>query len=103
MPALPGFSFSPRSIASAMPTPQPIPTLSRGIPLTDSHCHLDEHRFDADRDAVVQRALEAGVGCMITIGASDGVGTNYAAVELAARHSQVYATVGVHPHDARIV
>ncbi|HVM97738.1 MAG TPA: TatD family hydrolase [Candidatus Acidoferrales bacterium] len=81
----------------------PIPTLSAGVTVTDSHCHLDQPRFDGERDAVVQRALDAGVGRMITIGASDGVGTNYAAVDLAARHPQVFATVGVHPHDARIV
>ncbi|MBI3786614.1 MAG: TatD family hydrolase [Deltaproteobacteria bacterium] len=83
--------------------PHPFPTLSAGTFLTDSHCHLDESRFDADREAVVQRALAAGVGRMITIGASDGVGNNYAAVDLAAHYESVFATVGVHPHDARIV
>lgn len=81
----------------------PLPALAAGVSLTDSHCHLDEHRYEGDRDAVIERALAAGVGCMITIGASDGVARNYAAVELAAQHPQVFATVGVHPHDARIV
>jgi Tat protein secretion system quality control protein TatD with DNase activity len=80
-----------------------LPSLSSGVTATDSHCHLDEVRFDGDRGAVIERALAAGIGCMITIGASDGVGRNYAAVELAARHPQVFATVGVHPHDASMV
>jgi TatD DNase family protein len=81
----------------------PLPTLSPGFTVTDSHCHLHEPRFDADRDDVVRRALAAGVGCMITIGASDGLKANHAAVDLAARYSQVFATVGIHPHEASSV
>jgi TatD DNase family protein len=71
--------------------------------LIDSHCHLDQPRFAEDRDAVVARAADAGVICMITIGASDGLHTNHDAVALAARYANVFATVGIHPHDARIV
>jgi TatD DNase family protein len=86
-----------------MPTAQPLPALSAGIEVIDSHCHLDEKRFDDDRQFVIERAQAAGVHRMITIGASDGIATNYAAVELAAQHAGVFATVGVHPHDAHIV
>ena len=86
-----------------MSSTHPLPVLGAGVTATDSHCHLDEARFTEDRDAVIQRALDAGVGCMITIGASDGMHANYDAVELATRHPQVFATVGIHPHDARIV
>jgi len=77
--------------------------LSPGAGVIDSHCHLDEARFAPDRDAVVARARAAGVVAMVTIGASDGLAANAPAVALAARHPDVYATVGVHPHDARLV
>jgi TatD DNase family protein len=71
--------------------------------LIDSHCHLDGARFAADRDAVVARAAAAGVVAMITIGASDGMQANHDAVALAARYPNVFASVGIHPHDARLV
>jgi TatD DNase family protein len=77
--------------------------LPAGVTVIDSHCHLDEPRFDADRDAVIARAVAAGVTRIITIGASDAMQANYAALTLAGAHSHVFATVGVHPHDARVV
>lgn len=78
-------------------------TLSPGVSVIDSHCHLDEARFAHDRDAVVVRAVEAGVTRMITIGASEEMQANLDAVALAQRHPEVFATVGVHPHAARTV
>src|SRR6266853_2652636 len=63
--------------------------------LIDSHCHLDSKEFDADRDEVIQRALDAGVERMVAIGTHPE-----AAVALADQHRFFYATVGVHPHDA---
>jgi len=77
--------------------------LPLGSALIDSHCHLDEPRFADDCDAVVARAVTAGVTRMVTIGASDGVQSNYAALAVAERYPSVWATVGVHPHDARLV
>jgi TatD DNase family protein len=77
--------------------------LPPGSELIDSHCHLDEPRFADDCDAVVARAVTAGVTRMVTIGASDGVQSNYAALAVAERYPSVWATVGVHPHDARLV
>ena len=68
--------------------------------LIDSHCHLDDKQFDPDRDAVIQRALEAGVERMMAIGTGDGPPDLEAALRLARRHDFIYATVGVHPHDA---
>ena len=68
--------------------------------MIDSHCHLDDERFNGDREAVIQRALDAGVDTMCTIGTGDGPPRLDAAVELADRHQCVWATVGVHPHDA---
>jgi TatD DNase family protein len=66
----------------------------------DSHCHLDNKQFDADREAVIERALAAGVQHMVAIGTGEGPPDLEAGVRLADRHPAFYATVGVHPHDA---
>ncbi len=66
----------------------------------DSHAHVTAPEFDADRDAVLERAWDAGVTGIVAIGAGWGVDANAAAVELAGREPRVFATVGVHPHDA---
>lgn len=68
--------------------------------LVDSHCHLDDKQFDADRDALIERALAAGVECMLSIGTGDGPPDLEAALRIAERHESVYATVGVHPEHA---
>ena len=67
--------------------------------LIDTHAHLDDARFDGDRDAMIARAREAGVEHFVTIGCD--LSTSRAAVELADRYPFVYATVGVHPHEAK--
>ena len=66
--------------------------------LIDTHAHLDYEDFAADFDAVLQRARDAGVERIITIGTS--VESSRRAVELAAIHPMVYAVVGVHPTTA---
>jgi TatD DNase family protein len=66
----------------------------------DSHCHLDDKRFADDLDAVLERAAEAGVTRILTIGTGDGPPEVDRAVRIADRYPQVYASVGVHPHDA---
>ncbi len=68
--------------------------------LIDSHCHLDGKAFDDDRDAVLDAAREAGVEAFLAIGTGDGPPDLAAAVRLADAYPDVYATVGVHPHDA---
>ncbi len=68
------------------------------IHLVDTHCHLGWHAFDADRDAVIRRAVEAGVARMVTVGID--VPSSRGAIELADRYAAVYAAVGVHPNDA---
>lgn len=68
--------------------------------LVDSHCHLDDEKFAADLDAVIERAQAAGVGRMLAIGTGDGPPDLEVAIRLAEAHSCFYATVGVHPHDA---
>jgi TatD DNase family protein len=66
----------------------------------DSHCHLDHEQFNLDRDAVIERALAAGVERMVAIGTGDGPPDLEAGVRLADRYASIYATVGVHPHEA---
>ena len=66
--------------------------------LIDSHCHLDDKQFRRDREAVIQRALEAGVETMLAIGSPPP--DLEAGLRLAEAWPQIYATVGVHPHDA---
>ena len=68
--------------------------------LIDSHCHLDNDQFDPDRDAVIERALAAGVEHMMAIGTGEGPPDLEAGIRVADKHDAVYCTVGVHPHDA---
>ncbi len=68
--------------------------------LVDTHCHLDGRTFEQDRDAVIARAREAGVETMVAIGSGDGPPDLEAGIRLAESYSFIYATVGVHPHDA---
>ena len=67
--------------------------------MIDSHCHLDTDSFAADLPAVLDRARKAGVRGMICIGSGRDLGSARSSVALAAREPDVYATVGVHPHD----
>ena len=69
--------------------------------LIDSHAHLDAKAFDSDRPEVIQRAWEAGLGAVITVAVGEDLSEIEAAVALAGEHENVFATVGVHPHDAR--
>ena len=68
--------------------------------LADSHCHLDDAQFDADRPAVLERAREAGLKYMLSIGTGNGPPDLEAAVRLADAYPFVYATAGIHPNDA---
>jgi TatD DNase family protein len=64
--------------------------------LFDTHCHLDEPAFDGDRNDVLARARAAGVVGMLTIGTT--AASSEAAVELAKRHVDVFAAVGIQPN-----
>jgi TatD DNase family protein len=69
----------------------------------DSHCHIDGEAFDADRDEVVERARAAGVAAMLNVGTGDPHSDDFRrAVEVAEKYEFVWASVGVHPHDAKL-
>ncbi len=67
--------------------------------LIDSHCHLQDRKFSGDVADVIGRAAEAGVTAMVTIGYD--MASSRRAIEIADAHENVYATIGVHPHDAK--
>ena len=67
--------------------------------LFDTHTHLDDARYNEDREAMIARAHEAGVGTFVTIGCD--LVTSQAAVALAEQHPSVYASIGVHPHEVK--
>jgi len=68
----------------------------------DSHAHLEGTRFAQDREQVIARAHEAGVETILAIGIGDGPGTLDCAVKLAERFPSLYATTGIHPHEAQL-
>ncbi len=69
--------------------------------LIDSHCHIDGEQFDEDRDSVIQNALKAGVKAMLNVGTGSPKEDSFEkTVELAEKNTCVYASVGIHPHDA---
>lgn len=72
--------------------------MSAPLELFDTHAHLHFPGFDDDREAVLTRARAAGVRRMVTIGTD--AETSRAAIALAEREPDVWATAGVHPHDA---
>jgi TatD DNase family protein len=76
--------------------------------MIDSHAHLDSPRYDDDRDALLARAWDAGVRTILSIGIGEGPDTMHQALDLARSYTgrpgvpKIYATAGVHPHEARL-
>jgi TatD DNase family protein len=68
------------------------------MPLIDTHAHLDQEEFDADREAVIHRAHETGVEAIIAVGVT--AASSRAVVDLAARFPGVFAAVGIQPNYA---
>jgi|SRR5579885_395795 TatD DNase family protein len=72
-----------------------------GLPaLVDTHCHLADERLRADAAALIARADAAGVRVLVSVGAIGSIQTDRDTVAIAERHQNVYAVVGVHPHNA---
>lgn len=69
----------------------------------DSHAHIDGPEYDADREEVIKRAADSGVTTILNVGTGDPhSGAFERAVSLAAAHKNIYAAIGVHPHDAKL-
>lgn len=69
----------------------------------DSHAHIDGHEFDADREAVIERASAAGVSVILNVGTGDPHSDAFErAVALGQQHENIYTAIGTHPHDARL-
>jgi len=66
--------------------------------LIDSHCHLDDKAFENETDAIVMRAAQKGVGCLLTMGTR--LSTANRVVALAEKYPAVYGAVGIHPEYA---
>jgi TatD DNase family protein len=74
-----------------------------GLGLIDSHAHIQGKEYAGETAAVVQRASEAGVEQIIVVGGAGDMSSNTGAVALAESCANLYATVGMHPHDAKDV
>jgi TatD DNase family protein len=70
--------------------------------IIDSHCHIHIPSYDADRAEVIARAEAAGVEGLVVIGSHDGLQDCERALAVAAPRGSTWATLGVHPHDAKV-
>jgi TatD DNase family protein len=68
----------------------------------DSHAHLEGHRYDVDREQVIARSREAGIETIVAIGNGDGPVNFDCGILLAEKYEFVYATIGIHPHEAKL-
>lgn len=70
----------------------------------DSHAHIEGEEFDADRNEVIRSARDAGVEIIVCVGNGDvSKDSHAAAFRIAEEHDFIYTTVGVHPHEARLL
>jgi TatD DNase family protein len=67
--------------------------------LVDSHCHLQDPKFKSDVDGVIARAMDAGVTAMVVVGYD--MASSRRGIEIADSYENVFAAIGVHPHDAK--
>ena len=71
------------------------------IPIIDTHCHLADSRLDPDLEGVLERAAQAGISKMVSVGAIGSIETDRRTVQIAEAHPHVFAAIGIHPHDAK--
>ena len=89
--------FTPASPTLDVP---PVPQMGAALaPLVDTHVHLTDRRYAGDLEAVLDRARAAGVIRMVVVGYD--LASSEASIGLAARYPDVWAAVGIHPHNAR--
>jgi TatD DNase family protein len=83
-----------------------VPSQTASLRLIDSHAHVDVSEFDADRDAMLERARAAGVETILAIGGNPGEagapGTLASAIPFAEQYDWIYAAAGIHPHEASL-
>jgi TatD DNase family protein len=77
-------------------------TDDRRLILVDSHAHLEMDQFNVDRKETIARAREAGVESIVAIGSGTGPGSLDCGLQLAEQYEFIYATIGIHPHEARL-
>jgi TatD DNase family protein len=68
----------------------------------DSHAHLEMDQFDSDREAMIARARESGIANIVAIGSGTGPGSLDCGIRLAEQYDFIYATIGIHPHEAKL-
>lgn len=78
-----------------------MPENENSLRLFDAHCHLDDAKFDDDREAVYQRMLDGNVKRCVCVGSD--LASSQRCIHFAQTHEGVYAAVGVHPHEAKDV
>ncbi len=76
--------------------------MSEPLDLIDSHAHLEFPQFDSDREEMLARARTAGVGTLLAIGSGTGPHRLDAAIPFAEQHNWIYASIGIHPHEAKL-
>ncbi len=67
--------------------------------MIDTHAHVDFPDYNQDRDEVIARALSVGIKRIVNVGCD--LASSAASVDLASRYPQIFAAVGIHPHDAK--
>jgi TatD DNase family protein len=75
----------------------------KSLSLVDSHAHIQGKEYAGEVEAVIARARAAGIDKIIAVGGAGEMSSNHDAVALADSYENVYATVGMHPHDAKDV
>jgi TatD DNase family protein len=68
----------------------------------DSHAHLEMEQFNTDREAMIERARDGGIEKIVAIGSGTGPGSLDCGIQLAEQHKFIYATIGIHPHEAKL-
>ena len=68
----------------------------------DSHAHLEMEQFNSDREQMLARAQETGVQTIVAIGSGTGPGSLDCGIALATKYEFIYATIGIHPHEAKL-